>query len=138
METFEVLVARASETEPAAHHRGAVAPRQVEPVRRLREQVRFAADAPCRLTARGDHVGRCVDAVHVEPARDPRHEQTPTPTRDVECGLTGGDVAAEEVDLRAFSVEVRPPAGNQAVMPCRHVAGHGGDARCWRRSDPQA
>ena len=70
-------------------------------------------------TAGLDRVDRRVGAVDVEPVGDPRHEQPATPAADIECRLTGRDVAPEERDLGSIEVQVGPPAGDQAVMPGR-------------------
>ena len=56
-EPFEVLISRPAETERAAHHHRAIPARQIQLVRRLRVQARFAAG--CRAAARHAAIMSC-------------------------------------------------------------------------------
>jgi hypothetical protein len=114
---FEVVGTAATEPERAAVDDRAIAPGQVEEVRRLHVQHGLAFAGTGRGPAGGDHVGRRVDAIDVEPVGHPGDEQSAAATADVEGGLTGGDVGAEELDLGPVEVEVGPPPSDQPVVP---------------------
>ena len=86
---------------------------------RLDVQARVAPGGLRGVAAGGDHVGRRIDAVDIEPRRDPRHEQPTGPAGHVERRLALGHERAEVLDLGAADVEVRPPRGDQPVVP-RH------------------
>ena len=85
---------------------------------RLPVEGRRDALALRRLTAEREHVGRDVAAVDVEARSEERDQQPPGPAGDVERGLSASlDDAPEVVDLRPADVELRPPPGDDAVVP---------------------
>ena len=75
------------------------------------------ADASGGGCALSEHVTRHVDTVDIEPRLDEGHQQPSRPARQIERRLTGLDVLAKEVDLRAAGGELRPPTRHQAVVP---------------------
>jgi hypothetical protein len=87
-------------------------------VQRLRVELRrFEALSRCALTAEGQHVGRDVASVDIEPRLEPGHEQPPRTASDVESGLSGFDEPAEIVGLGAAEIELCPPSRNEPVVP---------------------
>ena len=112
-----VLLTGRAETQAAADVDRPVPPRKVEVVHGLAGQRRRGADRRGRLAAEGNHVGRDVDPVDVQPVRDVRHEQAAGATGDVERRLALLDELAEVLDLRAGVAEQRPPPGHHPVVP---------------------
>src|SRR5262245_31119396 len=95
-----VLGAGAPEPERAAHVDRAVAPRKVELVHRLDVQGGREALGVGLLAARGDHVGRYVAAVYVEPGSEVGQEQPTAAAADIERRLAAVlDEALEVRDL---------------------------------------
>ena len=113
-----VLRACAPEAEDAADDDRPVAPRRIEPVQGLDEQRRLEALAARTLPAERDHVGGGVAAVDVDPGLEPGDQEPAGSAAGVEHRLRVLDVPPEVLDLRAVGVEVRPPLGDEPVVPC--------------------
>jgi hypothetical protein len=125
-EPLDVVLAIATEPEPAAEHDRRVATREVELVHGLRVEPRRRHALPLgALAAEREHVGGDVAAVDVEPRLKIRHEEPPGAARDVERGLSRLHEALEVVDLGTVEVELGPPPRDEAVVPgLRAGVGH--------------
>ena len=127
-ERLDVVLALPAQAEAAADDDRPVAARQVELVHGLRVQVRGQTLRLGTLAAEGQHVGGDVAAVDVEAGLQKRYEQASGAAGDVERGLPRLDEAPEVRDLRAGSVELRPPLRDEPVVPrlrLAHPCAHG-------------
>ena len=119
------MLAVTTQAEPTADDDRSIAARYVQLVHGLRIEARRAqALSLSPLAAELEHVGRDVRAVDVEPGLEVRNEEAPGAARGIECGLPNLDEPAEIVDLWPVAVELRPPAGNDAVVPRPRSRGH--------------
>ncbi len=117
VQSFAILRVSGPQPEPAAHDDRPVPSRKIEEVHRLHVQVWVPPDAAGGLTAAGNHIGRRIDPIYVQPVGDPRDEQPSRSAGDIQCRLGPLDEHTEELDLRTADVEVQPPPGNQTVVP---------------------
>ena len=121
---FLVLSPGAADAEhPAGDHR-AVAARGCERVQRLHEQRRLEPLTPSVLAAEGDHVGRDVAPVDVEPGTEPGQQQPARAASGVERRLPDLDEPPVVVDLRTAVVQRGPVLGDEAVVPRLGRAAH--------------
>ena len=93
-------------------------------MQRLDPQGRLVPSLARAAAAALDHVGGGVAPVDVDPGLEPRDEQPPGAAAGVEDRPCVRDASPEVFDLRPLGVEVRPPFGDEPVVPCRRLV-HG-------------
>jgi hypothetical protein len=93
-------------------------------VQRLDEQRRVEAFLARPRRGALDHVGRDVCAVDVVSSPKPGQEHPAGAAAGVEGWLTLGDEPPEELDLVPADGELRPPVGDEAVVPRLRLPAH--------------
>jgi hypothetical protein len=89
-------------------------------MQRLSPHVRLETLRSTERSAPVDHVRGHIAPVDVVPGPQPRQEQPARAATRVEGGLPTLDELPEIDDLRPADVELRPPVGDEAVVPLTH------------------